>query len=183
MNDLLNKLELWISKQGYTTSMGEWYKGKGKTAISTDKMVTLAPPDIRDNHGIKQIKEQLEVIAERLMDKSEVSESDEINLYEIALIGVSNSIFSVGDKTVTLELRGYANIPNEIDASLMERVVYAHDSDNRAMCFLKSAHESGCSQYAHIEGAALDLDVESAMLKSRQFAPIQAWFENQLLEW
>ena len=183
MEDLEEQLIAWLDRQNYNCSMGEWYKGKSTKAINTDKLAELIPQTIRDNYAPKTIKEQLVSIGQDMEEESGAEDDGSLDLDAIAQIGVSNSIFSVGDKTITLELRGYANVPKSIDSKLMEHVVYAHDSDGSAMCFLKMQHESGCYQYTHIDGAALDLDVEVAMLKSRQFAPIQSWFENQLLEW
>lgn len=184
MINLSDALNQWVEKQKYTYSLGEWFKGKSTKAISTDKLAELVPQTIREEFSPKEIKEQLNKIADSLNEDDDDEEViSGVTLEDIAKIGVSNSIFSVGDKTITLELRGYANVPNAIDARLMERIVYAHESDNNPMCFLKSEHESGCFQYTHIEGSSLDLDVETCMIKSRQFAKIQEWFENQLIEW
>ncbi len=183
MSELYNQLEQWIEAQKYHYSMGEWYKGRSSKAITPDKLAEIVPPTIKDNYLPKDIKEQLAQVAITLETASEDDTPDLIDFDEIANIGVSQSIYSVGDENIKLELRGFANVPNQVDIDLMMNVAYAVDSNDRIIFFFKHLHESGCTQYTMIDSKDMDLDVESALLKSRKYLEVQTWWENLLLEW
>lgn len=185
MNDLEEILNTWIEKQKYTYSMGEWFKGKSTKAITTDKLAELVPQVIKDNHLPKDIREQLNSIAEIMESEADDDDDNEslIDFDEIANIGVSNSVFSVGKEKIILELRGFANVPSAVDIGLMKNIAYCMDSNERLVFFFMNKHESGCTQYTMIDNKDMTLDVETALLKSRKYNEVQTWWENQLLEW
>lgn len=182
MDDLEDILTAWLEKQKYTFSMGEWYKGRSTKAVSTDKLAELVPQSVRDNHLPKDIREQLVSIAQVMEAEGEV-EDNLIDFDEIAKVGVSQSIYSVGEENIKLELRGFANVPNQVDVEMMSSVAYAVDSNERIVFFFMHKHESGCIQYTLIDSKGMDIDVETALLRSRKYLEVQTWWENQLLEW
>lgn len=183
MDELYNQLEQWVENQKYRYSMGEWFKGRSSKAITTDKLAELVPQMIKDNHLPKDIKEQLAQVAITLEAEEEDDSPDLIDFDEIANIGVSNSIYSVGKESIKLEFRGFPNVPSAVDVELMKNIAYAVDSNERIVFFFMSRHESNCTQYTMIDSKDMDLDVESALLKSRMYMEIQTWWENLLLKW
>jgi hypothetical protein len=184
MSELTDTLNSWLEKQKYHYALGEWYKGKSTTGISTDNLIDKLPAQIKESYPIKDIRESLTTIGEdSSAEESDAGDASTINYDEIAQIGVSHSLFSVGDKTVSIELRGYANVPNANDARLIENVVYAKDNEERIIYFIKTRHESNCSQYTLIPGKKDDLDIEGALLTCGKYTLLCNWFESQLLDW
>lgn len=182
-NPLYDQIAAWVNRNNVRFEDGEWYKGKSIKALSTDKLIELLPSAIKDANAPLDIKEQLSALAEYLKSNNDDSDNNVIDFDEIAKIGVSQSIYSVGEKSINIELRGFPNVPNEIDISMMKNIVYAFDSNGRLVFFFTHKHESGCTEYTMIDSKDLDLDVESALMKSKMYVKVQTWWENQLLEW